>query len=1420
MPNPPNLSGGSVPRSFFLVAILIISVFPLSIIVSANPTSGTIDTFSDGANTIELNTDNQQPITVNLSIPRNTTIESAEFELTFDTTDPSPGEFTIDLDGDGHYEWHLGGNGDGRLGEQVEFLTGHNSASVTANGNRTWLPSGSWKMPSLATVSSSDLTISFSPTLPSQFVSIGTISDISVGDMNGDGNEDVVYLLPDHIGANGTLWPHIGWSTWNGTAIVDNWFPTCADADSLIVGDADNDSRTDILVQASDVDTICPHLSGNNWSPSSNITMNEKFESALLSDLDGDGQDDLISIDADGLLGIRAFSAGAFSNPVTTTVDSGSQIQGTEGFRNIAAGNFLGSNNSILVGEEGMLSSYNSLWNFSLNSWYSTNENFECTAGPFEVFDWNLDGIHDIMGPTSTGGCMSTWNGSDWTTNSIAMAALSNYSVDDHDGDGAVDLFRATPGNPDGSDSTFTGSVVMYPFESTGGVNVTSPTTFEPHTSPRDIVFADLDGDGLNEQAIVSGESSTGLFIGAWQTIGWDLEGDGVIEMEIEGFANTGSSLNVTDEGTLVTSVSNELLNSPLVYDDYGTQWAIINPFVRSIGAGTVTQSGLNMSYSSTFTVEANPTNVNLSNSLNNLMLLGSGNITVPMDIICTENGTATLSNLQIEWVSGAPIQPPPAPILSLDSYNHTHVNLSWTNTTSPGDLLHYEIFRFARNSQIIINQPLDFSHDNTYEDSGGLTNQSWDYVIRSAHEYGINSLISNIISVDVPDTPPVIDITPPESPSIVLSDVPNDNGGALNLSFTPSTSIDIDYTLFFIENNDFTNASGLIPFANVSSDNTATSFILNELTDGVDFWAAAVSVDYSGNAWWNVTAFGPVSPSNDTIRQSLLTLDVSGGDDEYYQDDFASGDHIYAGSSFSIEVQLSSQGIPLSGEDIEISVQVGNETWTNTFTTSLTGIAEQQWSDWSDFIDQWQAVGGAGTVTASWSGGVYGLDSQQVAAATNSKPIVITVDATLEATTSSVQLDAQGTGTVTASASTTYASEQSLISGWPLIWQLGNGTEILGESGMVQFDSNGDISIPVDYSTGGWLDMTPDVPWWIVMTPNTVRVELYPPAATGCTDSAADNFDPSAQSDDGSCIYPDPELVFIEVTCDENWQILDNSSQTMANVADYTMTCTLVNNNSVTAFAQFAFTYSESTPIFSDDLASSEIAIDSGESLIINIAPTAWGEGVSPSNGTVRVDVSLTSTGWVSISDYWIINYVFSEAVEIIEEPDENENNSEENTESEPPSKFIIWPFVLVLTLVVLGYLMRIVMRGEEDEEAEDFSEEEWEPTQKKQIKTQPDMENMPTGRSLNELTTKSSSVSMSKPKKSNRSAGSRPTPVAQIMEEESYESNEQEESEWDYTQDEDYHVDDEGVEWWKDEVGQWWYKYPEDDDWEAYNE
>ena len=75
----------SATRSVILALMMILSTFSAIPIASANLGSGTIETFADGSSSITVNTNNQAPSTVNLSIDRNTTIGSASFHLNYDS---------------------------------------------------------------------------------------------------------------------------------------------------------------------------------------------------------------------------------------------------------------------------------------------------------------------------------------------------------------------------------------------------------------------------------------------------------------------------------------------------------------------------------------------------------------------------------------------------------------------------------------------------------------------------------------------------------------------------------------------------------------------------------------------------------------------------------------------------------------------------------------------------------------------------------------------------------------------------------------------------------------------------------------------------------------------------------------------------------------------------------------------------------------------------------------------------------------------------------------------------------------------------------------------------------------------------------------------------------------------------------------
>ena len=51
-------------------------------------------------------------------------------------------------------------------------------------------------------------------------------------------------------------------------------------------------------------------------------------------------------------------------------------------------------------------------------------------------------------------------------------------------------------------------------------------------------------------------------------------------------------------------------------------------------------------------------------------------------------------------------------------------------------------------------------------------------------------------------------------------------------------------------------------------------------------------------------------------------------------------------------------------------------------------------------------------------------------------------------------------------------------------------------------------------------------------------------------------------------------------------------------------------------------------------------------------------------------------------------------------------------------------------------------------------------------------------------------------------------------------YEEYEEDDDDDDYTNSDDYHVDEDGVEWWKDEIDVWWYRYPDEEEWSEFIE
>ena len=90
------------------------------------------------------------------------------------------------------------------------------------------------------------------------------------------------------------------------------------------------------------------------------------------------------------------------------------------------------------------------------------------------------------------------------------------------------------------------------------GVPTLTPLT--PWSQPRDIHFADVDADGLMEQFVLAGETSQGIFIGAWHNLSMDVDVDSNIDLWAEGY----SSSTISNIGVLTLSDTNDIIRDSL----------------------------------------------------------------------------------------------------------------------------------------------------------------------------------------------------------------------------------------------------------------------------------------------------------------------------------------------------------------------------------------------------------------------------------------------------------------------------------------------------------------------------------------------------------------------------------------------------------------------------------------------------------------------------------------------------------------------------------------------------------------------------------------------------------------------------------------------------------------------------------------
>jgi len=1429
------LSNPSRRAPILICFLMFISVFvPFA---GASGNSGTINTFSDGSSTGQLNLNGGSLNSAfAITLERNTTITSATFDISYEQTSPSPGTVTLDIGDDNLMEWAFIETGFGDLGNQSTFSDGSstNSSSVNSSGSQLEVV----LLPSIAQLQTADLNVEYTPDFGGGWVATGLVDDLAVGDIDADSLPEPIFLQRAHTWTNGSSSPAIGYFDWSpstGFSAI-SWKATCDGATTLDIGDFDGDGRADIAASDATNESACIHisLSTGGWANSSNLSLGQGFADLTVGDLDGDGDDELISVHSDGSLREFVFNPtnGSFGEGATTLVSSnGGGLQAV--LSSVVTGQFWGSGNPTVAVSDGM-DGHVSLWNSSGGSWVQllSNVSFDGIKSGLMTLDWNGDGFLDLLGNTDIGTCVSTFNGTGWSIQLDNSTQLNNHTVGDWNGNGSDDLIQPILGITDGNDATFTGFLDIRLFGTNGSI-ANSTGSLTPHTAPSDVLLADFDGDGLVEQLVVAGEATQGIYLAGWHSVSFDFDGDGWEEGNLVGYAGDGQNgvdeLTWVDMGNISMSLTNKIPSLPSQIYPFGIEMAFVVPDATSTGSGTILLKDLALTYDATFTVDANLMLGNLTNALNLQMLPGTGSFNVTLPFNSSAAGTLTLEALQIEWAAGMSNQVfRAAPIVNgnqvwWDPQNATHrVIIMWNDAAMlEADFLAYQIFRWVNGSTPQLGVPHQTSPGNGTMDEDNVSGTTWDYRVRAVYTNGIFSNLSDVVTITVPALP-APDVTPPDAVTgLTVGDTPSDSGGYIDVSWTESVSDDVAWYAVYLDATPISDASGLVEVGNVTAGGS-TSLTLATV-DLTDYFVAIVCGDLTGNVNWNFVTAGPVQSLNNSVRGSSISVEVVSGASS---DNSLADAMVKAGMPFEITVQLESEGVPLVGRTVSVDLhtwgstgiwnttsQLDDGSWVLSGQTDSAGTASWNWSDWVDFqAESPTLLNWVSQVTASYGGGSWGPTQQTVSAASGSTNFESRIDATLTVNTSTVQLDQNGEGAVTVQLVSADPIEQPLLRGIVVEWSLGNETnQATSSNGQVSVGIDGTAEILIHHPQGGELDLsvTTSSLQWLDLADTEERVILLPPLEDG----------EDGEGGNGNQNQLDPDILPVEMICEDiSWNLRENGSVS-------TLDCTVTNPNGVRVSVDVTINTPTGMDLFF--LPTTSFSLFANQSTDVGLEMRAL-LGAPAGDRQMLVDLSASSAGYLDSENTSTINFTVVPLTPPIDSGGTGDSAAGMST-----------PMVAAIALVVLALLiggfvgLRTLTREDEDDEEEEDDEEWYDDVDDPEGSTAdyrraPPRDTKPLDDEFRERPRPRGWAGDEGSLPSRGSTGVRPSGRPAEMgarphrQEATWDDGYEEEDggEEDYTQSDSFHVDDDGVEWWKDEVDVWWYRYPDEEEWSEFIE
>ncbi len=133
--------------------------------------------------------------------------------------------------------------------------------------------------------------------------------------------------------------------------------------------------------------------------------------------------------------------------------------------------------------------------------------------------------------------------------------------------------------------------------------------------------------------------------------------------------------------------------------------------------------------------------------------------------------------------------------------------------------------------------------------------------------------------------------------------------------------------------------------------------------------------------------------------------------------------------------------------------------------------------------------------------------------------------------------------------------------------------------------------------------------------------------------------------------IEPDPTLVNVVVTCDEDWEITQNDTRLQADDSAFVLNCSAQNNNAVRVLSQLQI-MGYPTP---DIDAGIEFRINSeassidgnGSTMNFTLRPLQWNLSMIIPNGSVSVQININAEGWQSNHTIIEINYTIAQEID-----------------------------------------------------------------------------------------------------------------------------------------------------------------------------